>query len=100
MISDGLSLPSVSKMRHISAFNLNSQLFKCAIVHAKMGFFWASNAILGETGHFASEEATLDLFHLKCMPLLPLELVGFPVTKSLMKSLDFTVDRLFLNEGP
>jgi len=46
------------------------QTFKCSLEHAKKSFYRAANAVLGKVGRVASEEVTLQLIKVKCLPVL------------------------------
>jgi hypothetical protein len=93
---DGRCIPWVNELRYLGVYIVRSQSFKCSITNAKKAFFSASNAIMGKVGRLASEEVVLTLFRSKCLPILLYGLEAFPLTKSLMLSLDFTVNRFFM----
>ncbi len=94
--ADGRSLPWVNEVRYLGTYIVRSQSFKCSITNARKAFFSASNAIMGKIGRFASEEVVLTLFRSQCLPVLLYGLEAFPLTKHLMQSLDFTVNRFFM----
>jgi len=62
----------------------------------KFLFYWAANAILGRIGRIASEEVIIQLIKSKCIPVLVYGLEVCPLTKSDLKSLDFSVNRFFM----
>jgi len=69
--------------------------FKCAYDNAKRSFYSAFNGILGKVLNFASEDVILQLIVSKCMSILLYGLDACPVNKTDLRSLDFTVDRVF-----
>ena len=64
--------------------------------NAKRLFYSAVNGIFGKVLNFASEDVILQLIVSKCMPILLYGLDACPVNKSDLRSLDFTVDRVFM----
>ena len=64
--------------------------------HVKRSFYSAVNGIFGKVLHFASEDVILQLIVSKCMPILLYGLDACPVNKTDLRSLDFTVDRVFM----
>ena len=93
LTSDGYLLPWVNEMRHLGVYIVRSQSFKCSVDYAKASFYRAANAIFGKIGRLASEEVVLQLFKAKCIPILIYGLEAFDLTKSVTRSLDFTVNR-------
>ena len=81
-------------MRYLGIYIVRSQSFKCSVDYAKASFYRAANyAIFGKIGRLASEEVVLQLFKAKCITILIYDLEAFDSTKSVMRSLDFTVNR-------
>jgi len=64
--------------------------------HAKPSFHSAVSGIFGKFLNFASEDVILHLIVSKCMPILLYGLDACPVNKTDLRSLDFTVDRVFM----
>ena len=76
-------------MRYLEIFIVRSHTFKCSLEHAKMSFYRAANAVF-----IVSEEVTLQLIRIKCLPVVLLE--ACPLTKSDLQSLDFVINRFFM----
>lgn len=93
---NGHQLPWVNELRYLGMCILRSQVFKCSVDRARKAFFRASNAIFGHIGRSASEEVILTLFRTKCLPILLYGIEAFPLTRYLLNSLDFTVNRFFM----
>jgi len=60
---------------------------------SKRSFYRAANAIFGKIGRYASEEVVLQLVLSKCLPVLLYGLEACPLTKSMLSSLDFVINR-------
>jgi len=60
-------------------------------------FYRAANAILGKVGGRAPEDVILELIRSKCLPALLYGLEACPLRKSDISSLDFVVNRFFMN---
>ena len=63
---------------------------------SKRSFYRAANAIFGKIGRYASEEVVLQLVLSKCLPVLLYGLEACPLTKSMLSSLDFVINRFFM----
>ena len=72
---------------------MRSRAFKCSLHHAKKLFYRSANAIFGEIGRMASEEVALQLIVSKRIPVILYGLEAFPLTKSDLLSMDFTINR-------
>jgi len=59
-------------------------------------FYSAVNGILGKLLNIASEDVILQLITSKCMPVLLYGLEACSLTKTDLRSLDFTVNRIFM----
>jgi len=59
-------------------------------------FYRAANAVFAKIGCVASEEITLQLIKVKCLPVLLYGLEACPLTKSDLQSLDFVINRFFM----
>ena len=59
-------------------------------------YFAFDNAVFAKVGRVASEKVTLQLFKVKCLPVLLYGLEACPLTKSDLQSLDFVINRLFM----
>ena len=62
----------------------------------KRSFYRSANAIFGKIGRIASEDITLQLINTKCIPVLLYGLEACPLLKSDLSSLDFVINRLFI----
>ena len=78
----------------ILVYIIHHRSFKCSLHHAKQSFFRAFNFIYGRVGNTASEEVTLSLIKLKCVPCLLHGLDACPINSTIANSLDFTVRRI------
>jgi len=83
-------------MRYLGIFIVRSRTFKCSLEHAKKSFYRAANAVFAKNGRVASEEITLQLIKVKCLPALLYGLEACPLTKSDLQSLDFVINRFFM----
>ena len=63
--------------------------------YAKKSYYRAANAIFGKIGQYASEDVTLQLINVKCVPILMYGLEACPLVKSDLSSLDFVINRFF-----
>ena len=77
---------------------MRSRAFKCSLHHAKKLFYRSANVIFGEIGRMASEEVALQLIVSKCIPVILYGLEAFPLTKSDLLSMDFTINQFDFNE--
>ena len=94
--SGGHLVPWVDEMRYFGLFFVRSHTFKCSLDHAKHTFYRAVNGIFGRIGRTASEEVILELIKSKCLPILLYGLEACPLNKTSLRSLDFSVNRLFM----
>ena len=83
-------------MRYLGIFIVRSRTFKCSLEHAKKSFYRAANVVFAKIGRVASEEVTLQLIKVKCLPVLLYGLEAWPLTKSDLQSLDFVINRFFM----
>ena len=70
--------------------------FICSTDHAKRSFYRASNAIFAKVGRFASEGVILELILKTCLPILTYRLEVCALSKRVLQSLDFTVNRVLM----
>ena len=94
--AEGQVISWASEVRYLGVFVVRSRSFICAYDNAKRSFYSAVNGILGKVLNFASEDVILQLIVGKCMTILLYGLDACPVNKTDMRSLDFTVDRVFM----
>jgi len=95
-LSDGTVISCVDEMRYLGIFIVHSRTFKCPLKHAKKSFYRAANTVFAKMGRVASEEVTLQLITIKCLPVLLYGREACPLTKSDLQSLDFVINRFFL----
>ena len=86
----------MAEIRYLGIFIVRSRIFKCSLEYAKKSFYRAANAIFGKIGRIASEEVTLQLLKSKCLPVLLYGLEACPLTKAVLHSLDFVINRFFM----
>jgi len=94
--AEGRAISYASELRYLGVFVVRSRTFKCAYDNAKRSFYSAVNGILGKVLNFAPEDVILQLIVSKCMPILLYGLDACHVNKTDLRSLDFTVDRVFM----
>ena len=87
----------VNVMRYIGIFIVRSLQFKWSLEAAKRSFLSHSKQYFGKIGRPASDETTLQLIRSKCIPALLYGLKACPTNKSDLRSLDFVLDRFFMN---
>ena len=75
---------------------VKSRTLKCSLDAAKRGFYRAANSTFDKIGRIASEEVVLRLIKSKCVPVLLYGLEACALSKSLIASLDFVVNRFFM----
>ena len=83
------------QVKYLGIFTVQSRAFTCATDDVKCSFYRAANAIFGKVGRLASEEVTLQLIKLKCIPVLYC-LVACPLNKTQLSSLDFAMNRFLM----
>ena len=94
--NDSTPLHWVDSIRYLGVFIVRSCKFKCSFDNAKRSFFRSVNASFSKLGRSASEDVFLHLVNSKCLPILLYCLEVCPLTKSDLRSLDFTVTRLLV----
>ena len=71
--------------------------FKCSVDHAKRSFYRAANSIFARVGRLASEKVMVQLLEHKYLPILLYALEVCNLDKRILQSLDFMVNRFFMN---
>ena len=84
----------VSLVRYLGVFIKSARTFKCCLDRAKRSFFGSFNSIYGKIGGTTSEEVIIHLINTKCLPVLLYSTEAIYLTKSDLKSLEFTFRRL------
>ena len=84
----------VSVVRYLGVYIRSARTFRCCFDSAKRSFFGSFNSIYGKIGGTTSEEVIIHLINTKCLPALLYSTEAIPLTKSDLKSLDFTFKRL------
>jgi len=74
---------------------ISAKAFGCSLVHAKKSFYRAFNAVFGKVPGVASEEVTVELLKVKCLPVLLYGLEACPISNKQFKSLDFVLNGCF-----
>ena len=92
----GQVIPWTTEIRYLGVYIVCSRIFKCSLDISKRSFYRAANAIFGKIGRYASEDVILQLISSKCMPVLLYGLEACPLTKTVISSLDFVVNRFFM----
>ena len=64
---------------------------------SKRSYYRAANAIFGKIGRYASQDVTVQLINVKCVPILMYGLEACPLAKSDLSSLDFVINRFLWN---
>ena len=59
-------------------------------------FCRAANAVFAKIGRVTSEEVTLQLIKVKCLPVVLYGLEACPLTKSDLQSLHFVINKFFM----
>ena len=67
-LSHGTVISWVDEMMYLGIFIVRLRTFKCSLEHAKKSFYRAANAVFAKVGRVASEEVTLQLIKVKCLP--------------------------------
>ena len=86
----------VNSCRYLGIYFTSSRTFTCSFEHSKTKFYKAFNAIFGKIGRMASEEVIIHLLTTKCVPILLYGLEACPVKTRDKKSLDFSINRIFM----
>ena len=69
----------------------SAKAFVCSLANAKKSFYRAFNAVFGKVAGVASEEVTVKLLKVKCLPVLLYGLEACPISNKLFNSLDFVL---------
>ena len=83
-------------LRYLGIFILAGKSFRCCFDNARKSFYRAFNALFGKIGRAASVEVVLSLIRSKCLPRLLFCLEVCPLSKSDLRSLNFTVKRVLI----
>jgi exonuclease III len=94
--TNGQKIEWATTCRYLGVFIKSSRTFRCTFDHARKKFYRAFNAIYGKIGNVASEEVIIKLITSKCMPILTYGLQACPINNRERKSLDFSVNRIFM----
>ena len=93
---NGNALQWVDTVRYLGIYFVRARLFKCNFDNAKISFYRAFNAVFGRLGRSASEDIVLHLVNMKCLPCLLYGLDACPLTKSDVRSLEYTCNRVLM----
>ena len=94
--ADGTSLTWVDKIRYLGVFIVNNRQFRCSFDSMKSRFNRSFNAIYGKIGRTASHDVILKLVESKCLPTLLYGVDVVPVSKTDLKSVEFTFNRALM----
>ena len=78
---------------------MSAKAFACSLANAKKSFYRAFNAVFGKVAGVASEEVTVELLKVKCLPVLLYGLEACPISNKQFKSLDFVLNGCFRKIG-
>jgi len=56
-------------VRYLGIHIISAKAFTCSLAHAKKFFYRAFNAVFGTVAGVASEEVTVELLKVKCLPV-------------------------------
>ena len=93
---NGDILPWVTELLYLGIYLINFRVFCCSHDQAKRAYHRSLNAIFGKVGRIASEEVVLQLVSSKCLPILMYGTEACGLKKSVIRSLDFTVNRFLI----
>jgi len=82
---------------YIDQFIVQSRIFRCSLDQALRSFYRAVNGSFGKVWRTASEEVVFELIKTKCLPILLYSLEAWPLNTTNLRSLDFAVNRFFMN---
>ena len=74
---------------------MSAKAFACSLANAKKYFYRAFNAVFGKVAGVASEEVTVELLKVKCLPVLLYGLEACPISNKQFNSLDFVLKGCF-----
>jgi len=67
--TDGREIKWAESVRYLGVHIISAKA-RCSLVHAKKSFYSAFNAVFGKVAGVASEEVTVELLKVKCLPVL------------------------------
>jgi len=91
--NNGESLHWVDTCRYLGIYIVSARQFKCSFDNNKRAYYRSFNAILGKVGRCASEEVTLKLINVKCLPVLCYGVEACPLNVADKRSFDFVFVR-------
>ena len=93
--TDGGKIKWAETVRYLGVHIISTKAFACSLAHAKKSFYRALNAVFGKVAGVASEEVTVELLKVKCLPVLLYGLEACPISNKQFKSLDFVLNGCF-----
>ena len=88
----GREIKWAESVRYLGVHIISAKAFGCSLVHAKKSFYRVFNAVFGKVAGVASEEVTVELLKVKCLPVLLYGLEACPISNKQFKSLDFVLN--------
>ena len=90
--TDGREIKWAESVGYLGVHIFSVKALGCSLVHAKKSFYRAFNAVFGKVAGVASEEVTVELLKVKCLPVLLYGLEACPISNKQFKSLDFVLN--------
>jgi len=88
---DGRELRWEESIRYLDVHITSAKAFACLLANAKKSFYRAFNAVFGKVAGVASEEVSVELLKVKCLPVLLYGLEACPISNKQFNSLDFVL---------
>jgi len=92
---DGREIRWEESIRYLDVHITSAKAFACSLANAKKSFYRAFNAVFGKVAGVASEEVTVELLKVKCLPVLLYGLEACPISNKQFNSLDFVLKGCF-----
>jgi len=93
----GTFRPWTKEVKYLGIYLVSSKRLKISTEHSRRSFYRAANAIFGKIVRIATEEVVLHLLLSECVPILLYGLEACSIRKTDLDSLDFVVNRFFMN---
>ena len=88
---DGREIRWEESVRYLGVYITSAKAFASSLANAKKSFYRAFNAVFGKVVGVASEEVTVELLKVKCLPVLLYGLEACPISNKQFNSLDFVL---------
>jgi len=86
---------SRSNINYLVVHIKSAKAFACSLANAEKSFYRAFNAVFGKVAGVASEEVTVELLKVKCLPVLLYGFEACPISNKQFNSLDFVLKGCF-----